>query len=162
MHVTIEYMILIPVLILQMFLFPIVVSGMMDNWVDSRQTLALQEIASHIGSSIQQVYFSLNHTSILDGTLTNQLGIPPFVEGLPYSGNATLRGILDPLESNKILDITLTLQGTTVSVFTSVTLGQNVDWRDTILSSNSLQDGNQCCITAQKSNGAILLFFGNT
>jgi hypothetical protein len=158
MHVTIEYVILIPILILQIFLFPIVVNDMMSNWVDSRQLIALQENAGQMGSSIQQVYYSLNHTSILDGTLTSKLNVPPYIEGKTYTANATLRTVLSlPSDSSKILDITLRLTGTGVTTTTSVTLGQNVEWADSTFQSNS---NNQTCITAQKEDSVIHLSFG--
>jgi len=158
MHVTIEYAILLPLLILQIFLFPIVVTGMMNTWTDSRQLLALQETAGHISSNIQQVYFSLNHTSILDGTLTNNLDVQPYIEGYSYTANATLRSVLSPpSDSTKVLDITFKLVGTSVSTTTSVTLGQNVLWSSSVFTSNN---ANQTSLMAQKTGGVIQLSFG--
>ncbi|MEM2280902.1 MAG: hypothetical protein QXZ68_02800, partial [Candidatus Bathyarchaeia archaeon] len=58
-HITIEYVIMLPILIMQILLFPLTASWLMNIWVDSRRTLALQEVASHLGSVIQQVYFIL-------------------------------------------------------------------------------------------------------
>ena len=131
-------MIMIPLLILQIFLFPLAASLIMNGWVDSRRTLELQETGSHLGSSIQQLYSSLNHDSISTGTVTDKLELPPFIEGYAYEGNATLRTALDPaLNSSKILDITLTLKGTSIQSTSSVTLGQNVEWQDSIFASNS-------------------------
>ena len=159
MDVTIEYAILIPLLILQIFLFPIVVNSMMNNWVDSRQLIELQETAGHLGSSIQQVYFSLNHTSILDGTLMNDLNLAPYIEGYSYTANASLRGVLEPpMNSTEILDITLRLVGTTITTTTSVTLGQNVVWIPSTFDSNT----NQTYLVAQKNNDLITLSFGAT
>jgi hypothetical protein len=159
MHVTIEYAILLPLLILQIFLFPIVVNGMMNNWTGSRQLLSLQETAGHMGSNIQQVYFSLNHTSILDGTLTSNLKVPPYIEGYSYTANATLRTVLaEPLNSTDVLDITLKLVGTSVTTTTSVTLGQNVEWLNSVFESNT----NRTCLIAEKSGGVITLSFGAT
>ena len=66
MQATIEYMILIPVLILQIFLFPMFVSVAMGQWAGDRQSLELQQTASNLGSIIEQTYLSLNHTSILE------------------------------------------------------------------------------------------------
>ncbi|HJW97500.1 MAG TPA: hypothetical protein VJ529_00095, partial [Candidatus Bathyarchaeia archaeon] len=60
-HVTIEYMIMVPVLVLQIFLFPLTANWLMTTWVDSRRNLALQDVASHLSSTIQQLYLSLNH-----------------------------------------------------------------------------------------------------
>lgn len=151
-------MILIPLLIMQIFLFPLTVGWLMDTWTDSRRSLALEESASHLSSSIQQIYFSLNHASISAGNLTSKLGTQPFIEGYPYRGNATLRAILDPaFNSSKILDITLKLVGLEISATTSVTLGQNIEWYNSTFTSNSTQ----ACVTAEKfSNGTILLYFG--
>lgn len=158
MQVTIEYMILIPVLVLQLFLFPLTVGWFMNTWVDSRRSLELQGAASHLGSSIQQVYFSLNHTTIQAGTLTNTLNIPPFIEGYAYTGNAALRTALDPVfNSSKVLDITLKFVGLELSTTTSVTLGQNIEWNPSSFMSNSTH----ACVTAEKyPDGTIRLSFG--
>jgi hypothetical protein len=156
MQTSIEYVILVPLLILQIFLFPMVVSSMMGHWADSRKSMFLQETAGHIGSAIQQIYYSLNHSSILSGTLTNELGIQPLIENSPYIGNATLSRLAS--SSTTILDITLRLNGSSISVTTSVTLGGNVEW------GNSNLDSTAAVITAAKywngSDYIIELDFG--
>jgi hypothetical protein len=131
--------------------------------VDSRRTIALQETASHLGSSIQQLYSSLNHGTISAGIVTSRMDVPPFIEGYAFSGNATLRTASDPtLNYTKVLDLSLRLMGTNIQATTSVTLGQNVEWQATpILMSNSTYAG----INAQKYwNGTeyvIRLYFGS-
>jgi hypothetical protein len=157
-QITIEYMIMIPILILQIFLFPLTAGWIMNTWVDSRQTLALQETASHLGSSVHQMYSALNHESISAGTVTNRLEIPPFIEGYSYKGNATLRTTLDPeLNSSKILDISLRLMGSRITATTSVTLGQNVAWDQ---NSEFMSNSTHASLIAQKMpNGTILLYF---
>ncbi|MCX8150594.1 MAG: hypothetical protein N3D85_03720 [Candidatus Bathyarchaeota archaeon] len=157
-QITIEYMILIPLLILQIFLFPLTVGWIMNTWVDSRRSLALEEIANHIGSSIQQIYFSLDHASISAGNLTSKLDVPPSIEGYCYCGNATIRQVLEPeLNGSKILDITLNLVGFEISVSATVTLGNNVEWRNSYFLSNSTL----ASVTGEKfSNETILMHFG--
>jgi len=157
-HVTIEYVIMVPVLILQIFLFPLAASWLMNIWVDSRRTLALQEAASHMGSSIQQVYSALNHDSISAGAVTQRVDVPPFIENYPYIGNATLKAVSDPsLNSSKVLQITLQLRTVGTIVTTSVILGQNVAWKESVFVSNSTN----ACIRAEKfANGTICLSFG--
>jgi len=156
-HITIEYMIMIPVLILQIFLFPLTASWLMNIWVDSRRTLALQEAASHLGSTIQQLYFSLNHETISAGTATYSPGLPPFIENYNYIGNATLRAVSGSADSSKVLSITLTLAKTKIIVTTLVTLGSNVLWRSSVFVSNSTN----AVVSAEKlSNGTIRLYFG--
>jgi hypothetical protein len=150
-------MIMIPLLILQIFLFPFTANLIMNHWVDSRRNLELQEIASHLGSSLQQLYSSLNHDTISAGNVTSKLDLPPFIEDYAYRGNATLRTALDAtLNSTKILDITLTLQGAKATSTSSVTLGLNVGWVNSTLMSNSTNLG----ISGLKlANGTINLSF---
>jgi hypothetical protein len=156
-HITIEYMIMVPVLILQIFLFPLTASWLMNIWVDSRRTLALQEVASHLGSTIQQLYFSLNHETISAGTATYSPGLPPFIENYNYVGNATLRAVSGSADSSKVLSITLTLAKTKITVTTLVTLGSNVLWRPSVFVSNSTH----ACVSAMKNaTGTITLYFG--
>jgi hypothetical protein len=158
-QITIEYMIMIPILILQIFLFPLTAGWIMNTWVESRQTLALQEAASHLGSSVHQVYSALNHESISAGTVTNRLEVPPFIEGYAYTGNATLRA-LDPAAANssQVLDITLRFKGSNIEASTSVTLGSNVAWdQDSAFMSNSTYAS---LIAEKMVNGTILLSFG--
>jgi hypothetical protein len=154
-QITIEYMIMIPILIMQIFLFPLTAGIIMNGWVDSRRTLALQETASHIGSSMQQLYSALNHESITAGVVNTTLDTPPFIEGYAYRGTAALRNASDP-NSARVLDITLLLVGTSIETTSSVTLGQNVLWRNTSLTSNSTYAG----ISAAKlANSTIQLAF---
>lgn len=141
-HIAIEYVIMVPVLILQIFLFPLTTNWIMSMWTDNRRTLALQDAASHLGSTIQQLYFTLNEGEILNGTVTIKSPAPPLIDGFPYVGNATLKTTLDPvLNPSKILELTLTLQKLGTTVHTSVILGQNVEWKNSTFVSNSLDAG---------------------
>jgi hypothetical protein len=156
-HITIEYMIMIPVMILQIFLFPLTANWLMNVWVDSRRTLALQDAASHLGSIIQQLYFSLNHETISAGTATYLPGLPPFIENYNYIGNATLRKVSGSANSSKVLSITLTLAKTKIIVTTLVILGSNVLWRSSVFVSNSTN----AVVSAEKlPDGTIRLYFG--
>jgi hypothetical protein len=151
-------MILIPVLILQIFLFPMFVNVVMTQYVNEQRTLQLQETASYLSTSIEQVYLSLNHTSILSCTLTSNVGSPPTINGYVYTANATLQAVLGPeSHSSKVLDVTLYLVGTGSSTTASVTLGQNVQWT----SSKFTSDSANACIVAQKlPDQTIQLSFG--
>lgn len=157
-HVTIEYVIMIPILVLQIFLFPLTAGWLMNIWVDSRRTLALQDAASHLGSTIQQLYFSLNHETISAGTTTYSPGLPPFIENYHYIGTTALRTVSDPeLNSSKVLELTLTLASTGTTITTLVILGPNVLWRESTFISNSTR----ACVSAEKfPNGTICLYFG--
>lgn len=158
-HVTIEYMIMMPIMILQIFLFPLTAAWLMNVWVDSRRSLALQDVASHLGSTIQQLYFSLNHETISAGKATYLPGLPPLIEDSPYTGNATLRTVLDPvLNSSKVLELTVRLVSTKVMVSTQVILGPNVSWKESVFISNSTN----ACVSAEKNQtGTILIQFGS-
>jgi len=154
-QITIEYMIMIPILIMQIFLFPLTAGWIMNTWVDSRQTLALQETASHLGSSVHQVYSALNHESISAGAVSISLEITPFIEGYAYRGNASLS---DPgSDSSQILEITLRFIGGSIDATTSVTLGSNVEWdSNSAFMSNSTH---KSLIADKMPNGTILLSF---
>jgi len=130
----------------------------MNIWVDSRRTLALQDAASHLGSTIQQLYFSLNHETISAGPpATYTPGLPPFIENYNYIGNATLRAVSGSADSSKVLSITLTLAKTKIIVTTLVILGSNVQWQPSVFISNSTN----ALVSAEKlSNGTIRLYFG--
>ena len=71
--ITLEYMIMIPVLIAQIFIFPFTASVIMNTWTDSRMTIELQETAGHMGSSIQQLYYMMNHDAMSNGTISISL-----------------------------------------------------------------------------------------
>lgn len=157
-HITIEYVIMVPVLILQIFLFPLTAGWLMNIWVDSRKTLALQEAASHLGSTIQQIYFSLNHETIGAGTVTQKTNIPTFIENHVYTGSATLRTLSQSDSSSKALDITLRIKDTGFSVTTRVILGNNVVWQNSTFVSNSVNAG---IIATKFANGTISLAFND-
>ena len=156
-HITIEYVIMLPMLILQIFLFPLTAGWLMNIWVDSRRTLALQEAASHLGSTIQQLYFSLNHETISAGTATYSPGLPPFIEDYYYIGNATLRTVSSSEDSGKVLSLTLTLAKTGITVSTVVVLGSNVQWQQSVFVSNST---NAVVGAEKRPDGTIRLYFG--
>jgi hypothetical protein len=157
-HVTIEYMIMMPVMILQIFLFPIVANALMNTWVDQRRTLVLQEVTGSLGSTIQQLYSSLNHDTIPSGTVTYSPGLPPFIENIAYTGNVTLlTGSASTSNSSIILKLTTKLTGTSDSATTTFVVGSNVLWQQSNFASNSTN----ASVNAKKFvNGTILLWFG--
>ena len=159
-HITIEHMIMIPVLILQIFLFPMEANVVMNVWVDSRRRLALQDATSHLGSAVQQLYFSLNHPTMpVNTTLMDLPGLPPFIENYYYEGNATLRNVLDPaMNSSQVLEITMRLATIGTTTTTSVILGSNVSWQDSTFVSNST---NACISAAKLPDQTISLRFGD-
>lgn len=159
-HITIEYVIMIPVLILQIFLFPLTANWLMNVWVDSRRTLAVQDAASNLASTIQQLYFSLNHETIAAGQVKYSPKLPPFIEDSHYTANATLRTVSDPSpNSSKILDLMITLWvSTKITVSTFAVLGPNVLWQSSTFISNSTN----AYVGAEKlPNGTISLGFGD-
>jgi hypothetical protein len=157
-NVTIEYAIMVPILVLQIFLFPITANWLMNVWVDSRRTLVLQETASNMGSTIQQLYIALNLEETPAGIITQIMTLPTHIENYPYFGTGGLRTVLEAdLNSSKILDITLKLDTFGTAVNTSIVLGENVIWKESTFRSNSTN----ACVTAEKyGNGTISLSFG--
>jgi len=137
MHVTIEYMILIPALILQIFLLPMLVGVAMGQWTTDRQTLELQQTASSLSSIVEQTYLSLNHTSILSCKFNSALNFQATVEGYNYTAKATLQAVSSAdYGASKVLSITLSLSGKSLTTTTDVTLGQNAKWLNSEFVSN--------------------------
>jgi hypothetical protein len=155
--ITLEYMIMIPVLILQIFLFPITASVIMNTWADSSMTLELQETAGQMGSSIQQLYYAMNHASVPNGTMTITLGTPPLIEGHAYTTTLSHATNLDT--SIQIMNVTLKLIGTKDQTSTLVTLGQNVDWQENLAFNST---AHSLSIVAHKTSDSIWLSFGGT
>jgi len=130
----------------------------MSGWVDQRNVLLLQDAASNIGSTLQQLYFTLNHPSMPAGATSDQFGLPPDIDGYWYDANAKLQPSTSTTNSSQLLEITATLVTTTTQVTSSVLLGSNVQWNGT-----STFESNSTTADAygQKfPNGTILLGFG--
>ena len=155
--ITLEYMIMIPVLIAQIFIFPFTASVIMNTWTDSRMTLELQETAGHLSSSIQQLYYSINHESMASGSMSITLDMPPLIEGHAYS--TTLSHVTQIDTTYKIMNVTLKLSGTKDQTSTIVTLGQNVDWQNSL----SFNSGSQpVTLNADKSSNSIWISLGGS
>jgi hypothetical protein len=156
-QVTIEYMIMVPILILQIFLFPIAAATIMGAWSNSRMTLELQEVSGNLGSSIQQLYYIMNHASISSGSLTAKLTVPTTIQDGDYGYNymITLSNATNPNTSIKVMNITLSLIGASGKASTLVTLGENADWHDNA----TFRSNATSLISATKSSGTILLSF---
>ncbi len=155
-HVTIEYMILAPVLILQIFLFPYVAQVMTAHWEDSRLQLEVEEITGHLGSSVQQLYYTMNRQNISSGSLTVKLDTPPRIVDSAYNCSYTITvahaAAYTKGEYAQIMNITVSLFATHAS--TLVTLGENADWEDASFSSDKVS-----VISAARSQDFIWLSF---
>lgn len=156
-QVAIEYVIMVPVLIAQIFLFPFAASIMMNNWVESRRTIALQEAASHLSSSLQQLYSSVNHDTITAGTTTFKTDLPMLIEDYPYTANASLRTAGSDPNGSRILEITLKCMGIGLSTTAFATFGENMQWRNSTLMSNSTS---ATVVVEKMPNSTILMYFG--
>jgi hypothetical protein len=150
-------MILVPLLIMLIFLLPYASSMVMSNWYVSTETLALQDVCSRVGSSIQQLYFFLNHASVPSTNVTSRMNIPMSIDNYLYNGNATLMSVVSGSSSSKVLQLTL-FMGNSISVTSPISLGQNVQW---VSSSSFMSNSTTACIQAYKDNNSIIwLSFG--
>jgi hypothetical protein len=154
-HITIEYVIMVPVLIMQIFLFPLTATVIMDTWTDSRITIELQTTAGHLGSTIQQLYFTMNRGSISDGSMKINLDIPQIIEGRAYT--TTLSHVTHTDTSYQIMNVTLKFIGTKDQVSTLVTLGQNVNWQENLAFNST---AHSLSLIADKTANSIWISFG--
>ena len=151
--ISIEYVILIPLLFSQVIVFPFVASTMTSSWQDSQRDVALQEVANHLASTIQQLYLTVNRDEILAGNITQSSMLPVTVASYPYNVNASLS---DPSDgSAKVLTVILTLDELGNMVTAATVLGSNVgDWDTPTLRSNSAH----ASIHVNKSEDNVISF----
>lgn len=154
-QVTIEYMIMVPVLIMQIFLFPIAATAIMGAWSNSRMTIELQEISGHLGSSMQQLYYTMNHASISSGSITYKADVPIVITDgdKGYNYLITLTNATNSNGSVKVMNLTLSLIGANGEASTLVTLGQNANWQN----NSTLKSDLFSLICATKTSSTISL-----
>ena len=154
--VTIEYVILIPLLFTQVIVFPFVASTMTSSWQDSQRNIELQNTTDHLASTIQQLYLTINNENVLAGTVTQASTLPLTVSSYPYTATGSLSSPSDP-DSSRILTVTLTLEELGNKVTATAVLGPNVQWTESTLRSNSAS----ASIDVQKfSNSTLVFSFG--
>jgi hypothetical protein len=153
--VTIEYVILIPLLFTQVIVFPLVASTMTSSWQESQRDVALQDIANHVASTIQQLYLTINRDDILSGNMTQILSIPETVANYPYTATALLSTPSDP-DVAKVLTVTLTLDELANTVSAEAVLGPDVQWVTSSLRSNSANR----YLEIEKDDGTLTFSFG--
>jgi hypothetical protein len=154
-NITIEYVILIPLLFTQVIVFPLVANTIASSWQESQRYASLQETADHLASSVQQLYLTLNREEVLAGNITHTLRIPETIDSYPYTVSGSLSSPLDP-DSNRILTLTLAIEGGS-SVKAAAVMGSNVNWDE----ESALQRNSDPLLRIQKfSNGTMALGFG--
>jgi hypothetical protein len=154
--VTIEYVIMIPLLFTQVILFPFVASAMTSNWQNSQRDIELQDAADHLASTIQQLYLTINSQDILTGTVTQASTLPITIASYPYNATGSLSNPPDP-DATKILTVTLTLDEVSNTVSADAVLGPNVQWTESTFRSVS----SDASINVQKfSNDTLAFSFG--
>jgi hypothetical protein len=158
-QITIEYMIMIPMMILQIFLFPYVALMLMDNWNTSRQTLELQDAAGQIGSTIQQMYYTINRASVSSGSASMKvfLDIPKTIEDHAYS--VTLSSVANVDSSYRVMNITLRFYSGNCYTSTLVTLGDNINWQNNLAFSSTTSN---LTLTTTKTGNTINLTLGGS
>ncbi len=136
-HVSMEYVIMVPILLMQVILIPMAASWMIDVWIDKRRETALQDIANYMGTTIQQLYYSLTREDIASGTTTHFVDIPSSVESMPYIISAYDKKV----ENSTLVDLSLALIEAEIVASTRVTLGPNVYWQQSTFVSDSTSAG---------------------
>ena len=154
--VTIEYVIMIPLLFTQVIVFPLVASTMTSNWQNSQRDIELQDAADHLASTIQQLYLTINSNDVLTCNVTQASTVPITVWSYPYTATASLSEPPDP-DATKILTVTLTLDDVENTVTAQAVLGPNVQWTESTFRSTSTD----ASINVQKfTNGNLIFSFG--
>lgn len=156
-HITIEHVILVPLLFIQILVFPFVASMMASNWADSYRDAALKDAANHLASTIQQLYLSVNRREISAGNVTQASTLPPTIESYPYTAVGSLNSPSTP-DSSKILTLSLTLEKVENTATANAVLGPNVLWEEESIFQSTSPNAS---IEVQKfANGTLLFSFG--
>ena len=134
--VTIEYVILIPLLFTQVIVFPYVASTMTSSWQNSQRDVELQDAADHMASTIQQLYLTINREAVLACFVTQASTVPKTVGSYPYNATGSLSEPSEP-ESTRILTVTLTMDDVGNTVTAQAVLGPNVQWTESTFRSTS-------------------------
>ena len=153
-NVAIEVVLLAPLLVIQILLFPFVANTLSANWANSTRDVALKETASQMADSIQQLYLSLNRPEVSAGTTILTPTFPSEISECPYYVKGLFGSTSQP-SFGKILVLNLTLQklGNTITVQT--TLGSNVLWNAASIFDSSSPSAS---IKVQKFVNGTLLF----
>ena len=153
-HASLEYAIVLPILIVQVILIPVFAGWMIDGWVTKRREISLQDIASHMAATIQQLYFSLDSEDVTAGITTQAANVPPHIEFIPY----TILAADSKFENTTTIHLNLTLVGTGVKSIDQIVLGPNAFWEEgSVFMSNSTD----AHIEVEKFvNGTLLFSFG--
>jgi hypothetical protein len=154
-HVGIEYVILLPILVLQIILLPLSAGWIMSVWTNDRMKGEIQEAANQVSGTVTQLYLAMVSSNVLPTSLSRPvvqtLNFPTTIESHPYYATGP------PSGSIKILNLQFTLQGTGITANSYTNFGSSVLWQSSKFFSNS----SSACIKAWKySNGTIKLSFG--
>jgi len=156
--ITIEYVILIPLMFTQVIILPLVASTMTNSWQDSQRDVALQDIANHVASTIQQLYLTANRDEILTGNINQSTNLPVSISSYPYSVIASLSSPPDP-DAVRVLTVTVTLDDLDNTVNAVAVLGSNVQWVESTLRSNS---ADASINVAKDADGVLTFSFGGS
>jgi hypothetical protein len=156
-HITIEYMIMIPVLVMQIFLFPYAAAVIMGTYEDSLITMELQTTAGHMSSSIQQLYYTISHGSYSNGFTKINLDVPRLIQGRAYT--TTLSHVTSTETSYQLMNVTLKIIGGTEQTSNLVTLGPNVNWQENLAFNST---AHSLSLAANKTANSIWISFGGS
>jgi len=156
-HITIEYMIMIPVLVMQIFLFPYAATVIMGTYEDSLVTMELQTTAGHMSSSIQQLYYTVNHGSFSNGYTKINLDVPQLIQGRAYT--TTLSHVTSTDTPYQLMNVTLKIVGGTEQTSNLVTLGPNVNWQENLAFNST---AHSLSLAANKTANSIWISFGGS
>jgi hypothetical protein len=152
-HSNIEYAIMAPILLLQVLFLPVATAWMMDYWGAKRMETTLQDVASHLGTTVQQLYYSLNRDDVLPGEVTQTLNVPEYIESTPY----TITTSSLKIENSTAIDLHLALLHHEVTARVRTVLGSNARLSPSSFTSNSTATH----LSVEKfANGTIHFSFG--
>jgi hypothetical protein len=119
----VEHVMLLPLMIMVVVLFPIAANSIVVNYTNQQQLVIAQSAMNQMVSTIQQLYYSLNQENILPCNVTVTNLLPQKIGTYTYNVTATTN------PGNK-LTLSLYMSSLNMRVEKTITLGPNALWEN--------------------------------
>ena len=147
--VVIENIMLLPLLIMTLILFPIAANSVVVTYISQQNEIVAQSAMNQIVSTVQQLYYSLNREDIMACNITMAKPFPQKIGSYEYYVDAKM--------NPNSLTLSLSMPGMNFALNKTISLSSNALWIDSQLRSTSPS----AAINAQKlSNGTLVFNFG--
>ena len=127
-NIVTEHVLLLVPMMMVLMIFPMVTIFVVNSYDAEQRLYAIENAATKMGSTIQQVYLALSDNKVQPCTVTISNPLPAAIENQPYIISCTLE--------NNVLKIHMALLGPPIFYDHLITLGESASWDGGTLDSN--------------------------